>query len=140
MKLARVPQAEELVGEVRRRFADFNRSRPPSKGRRYPDELRQLVCQAAAQGCKVAELGRLTGLSASGVRRWLPKVKATRPAVAARRLEVIAPDVAPPLACSSVIVVRLPSGVTMEFAEGRALTSELVTTLMDLEVRHATAR
>ena len=141
MKLARVPQAEDLVSEVRRRFADFNRSRPPTKGRRYPGELRQLVCQAAAQGCKVAELGRLTGLSPSGLRRWLPKAERLRPE-SPRRLEVVAADTlpTPTKAPAIAVVVRLPSGVTFEFADGRALTGDLVSTLIATEVRHAAAR
>lgn len=139
MKLVRVPQADGLQAEVKKRFADFNRSRPPSKGRRYPDDLRQLVCQAAALGIKVSELSRLTGLSVTGIRRWVPKASTTL-AAAPRRLEVVAADETLSPVRALAVVVRLPSGVIIELSDGRALTSGLLAALNALEVRHAASR
>lgn len=139
MKLVRVSQVDGLQTEIRKRFADFNRSKPPSKGRRYPDELRQLVAQAAAQGIKLSELSRLTGLSSSGVRRWVPKASLALPA-APRRLEVVGADEPLPLVRTAAVVVRLLSGVTIELADGRALTGDLLAALSAPEVQHAASR
>lgn len=139
MKLVRVPQADGLQAEVKKRFSDFNRQRPPSKGRRYPVELRQLVTQAAAQGVKISELSRLTGLSSSGVRRWVPTASAAKSA-APRRLEVVAAAEPVPPVPAVAVVVRLPSGVTIELADGRALTGCLLAALGAPEVRHAASR
>lgn len=139
MKLVRVPETDSLLAEVKKRFADFHRSRPPAKGRRYPVDLRHLVCNAAAVGIKLSELSRLTGLSVTGLSRWVPKAS-TAPAAAPRRLEVVAADEAVSSIPALPIVVRLPSGIIIELADGRALTTGLLAALSAPEVRHAAAR
>ena len=136
MKLVRVPQGDGLQAELKRRFADFNRL--AGKTRRYPKELKDLVRQAAIEGCKVPELSRLTGLSGSGVRSWLPRAGSPRPAEA-RRLEVTRAG-AEASTLAAVVVVRLPSGVTIELADGRLLTGDLLSMLGAAEGRHAATR
>ncbi len=136
MKLVHAQQADDLQCEIKRRFTEFNRSGPPSQGRRYPRELKELICQAGVQGVKPAILVRLTGLSTSAVTRWL--ATAAPAPVAARRLAVV--DTSPPREVIAPIIVRLPSGVTLELSDGRSLNSELLAALNTLEVRHAASR
>ncbi len=141
MKLVRAHQTDDLQSEIKKRFAEFNRSSSPSRGRRHPHELRELVYQAGTQGLKVGTLCRLTGLSRSAARRWLaegPLKPAIPPAMPRRLSVVVEPPIKDPR--TAPIVVRLPSGVTIELSDGSSLNGELLTTLSSLEVRHAPAR
>ena len=133
MKLVRTPTADDLQDEIKKRFAKYNGTRPPSRGRRYPSELKELVCHGGSQGLKVATLCRLTGLSSTAVHRWIKAVPA--PPTTARRLAVTHAN--PPAAVASPVVVRLPSGVTIELGDSRVLNGDLLATLSTLEVRHA---
>ena len=140
MKVIRSLPGADIHREIEHRFTAFNQRVPSSKGRRYPRELVDLVCQAAAGGTRPAELSRLTGAATSVVSGW---IKAARPSAAPRRLEVVkshgaATAEAKPVA--TPIVVRLPSGIVVEFFDSEALTATLLTRLSRLEVAHAASR
>lgn len=140
MKLVSTQQTGSLEGELRRRFSEFNRSSSSPKGRKYPPELQVLATQALKAGMKPAELKRLTGAAGSTVHRWAHAEvtqAAPKPTVTVadpRRLEVVA---GAPAKGSDRVVVRLPSGVTIETAE---LSGELLVKLAGLEVGHASSR
>jgi len=138
MKLVRDPRPDDPLSEIKRRFAEFNKSSSPSKGRRYPPELKELVQSAGAQGHESATLCRLTGLSSSAANRWLAAA-APRP-VAARRLAVVDASANSPHAPPAPVVVRLPSGVTIELSDSRSLSGAMLAALGLLEVRDAASR
>ena len=155
MRVASAQQLDSLAVEIEKRFTAFNEfNASTNRKRHYPNDLRQLVCQAGARGMKVLEICRLSGLAPSVVHGWLAKSKALK---GARQLEVIslplpsnqsaavsvpipaaaqASKPAPPPASA---IVHLPSGVTIEFADSRALDSHLLRVLADLGVNHATS-
>jgi len=134
MKLVGAQPAENLQAEIKRRFAEFNRSSAPSKGRRYPDALQELACRAVSDGIPPAEVRRLTGLSPTALSRW---IKAAKPKVP-RRLKVV--GVVSPKPASSLVVVRLPSGVSIELSNADALSAGLLVSLATLEAKHAPLR
>lgn len=133
MKIVCTPQGEGFLDEVKRQFAEINRL--PGKSRRYSDGHKDLVRQAAAQGIKVPELRRLTGVSACGIRSWLGK-KGLSGAPKARRLDVVDSG-APTLTSNVAVVVRLPSGVSIELRDGRLLSAELMCMLSGVGGGHA---
>lgn len=137
MKLVHAPNSDQLQNEIRKRYAEFNCSRPPSKGRRYPRELKELVRHGCSQGLKVATLRRLTGLSSSAIKRWHKEGIGASAPPAPRRLAVTDSSPLPSLVCA--VVVRLPSGVTIELSDSCALNRDLLAGLAALEVRHATS-
>src|SRR4051812_12129557 len=100
MRLIRSTPGDTCHQELKKKFAAFNQTRPKSKGRRYPAELRQLVEQAGAEGMRRADLLRLTGLSATALSRWLASPAEAKP----RRLEVVDQKVT---AASSAVLIRL---------------------------------
>ena len=138
MKLASaVLPLSELEARIKNRFAEFNRHSSASRGRKYPPALRELLCEGSAGGISPIELQRLTGVSDSAVRSILAKAKA-KP-VASRRLEVVA-SLAEPQRVLKALVVRLPSGVTIELTDATMLTPALLRSLAGLEVDHAASR
>ena len=138
MKLVRV-QSDDLQSEIKKRFADFNKGSSPSKGRRYPRELKELVCTAGAQGLEPVTICRLTGLSSSAAKRWL--AGGGPASFVPRRLAVVDTRAGSRrLSSAAVVVVRLPSGITIEMSDSRALSADLLAALSSLEVRHAASR
>lgn len=130
----------ELQNLIKTRFTEFNRQSSPSRGRRYPPELRELVQRGHAAGIGPMELKRLSGMSETAIKCILVKVKsiAKSKPVASRRLEVVGLPFEPRQKMSP-LTVRLPSGVTIEFADPSMLTATLLSALSSLEVRHATS-
>jgi hypothetical protein len=135
MKLAAsVQPVNDLQNLIKSRFAEFNRQSSPSRGRKYPPELRELICRGSAAGIGQMDLKRLSGMSDTAIRGTLAKAKA-KP-VASRRLEVVdAPSVSEQR--SKPLIVRFPSGVTIELADATLLTATLLGALGGLEVNHA---
>ena len=133
MKLIHSERVDDLQAEIRKRFAEFNRTSSPSRGRRYPQELKDLISQAGARGDKTAVLRGLSGLSASAINRYRAGVGPK--ALAPRRLTVV--GASPVEGPTTAVVIRLLSGVAIELADSRSLSLELLTTLSTLEVRHA---
>ena len=143
MRLAVSNQStDSLRALIKERFGTLNRQSLPSRGRKYPQELRELVRQGASAGIAPVELSRLSGMSSTAVKGALEKksrvVAAKRKVLPARRLEVVG-VVAEPRRCPTGLVVRLPSGVSIEL-DGSGLTSTLLLTLARLEVAHASSR
>ncbi len=135
MKLAPANQPiAELQNLIKNRFAEFNRQSSPSRGRRYPHELRELVQRGSAAGIGPMELKRLSGMSETAIKCILAKVKTKAKPLAPRRLEVVG---LPVEQSTSPLIVRLPSGVTIEFADASMLTVTLLSALSSLEVKHA---
>ena len=137
----------DLEREIKKRFADFGRINPPSKTRRFPSDLVEIVCRATIQGIDTPTLCQWTGASAATINRWLKKTEAK--VKQPRRLEVIHDrpaelQLAPPgpsASClHSAVIVRLPSGVTIELRDSRALHGDFLKALSTLEVNHATSR
>lgn len=141
MKIVQAKQVEVLQSEIKQRFTEFNRSSSTSKRRRYPDELKELLQQAYAQGVKVGTLCRLAGVSRPVVKGWLAPTEASAP-VKARCLAVVNSAAAPARAAVPVaaVVVRLPSGVTIELVDSRALSPDLLAGLCNRGGGHATSR
>ena len=139
MKLISARVSDNIQVRVKAGFAEFNGSSSPSKGRKYPEELQSLVRQAYSEGVELSTLGHLTAASKTALARWCkatevaPARHPTKP-LKARRLEVVRPDVDKR---TSSIVVRLPSGVSIEFADGAALGADLLTSLATLGGGHA---
>ncbi len=140
MKLVRVHRADDLETKIKHKFLEFNRTSLPSKGRKYPDDLKALVCRALAEGIRPIVLLRLTGVSASAMHKWTRTANASVPSgddakasVAPRRLEVF--DCSP--VYGGAIVVRFPSGVSIEFGDAAGLNHEILKALATLEVNHA---
>ena len=137
---------DDLRTLIKRRFADFNRHSSPSRGRKYPAELRDLVKQGAAAGIRQIELIDLTGMSQAAIKYAVdnPKPMVAKKkrglALAPLRLEVVEPANHLQFQEPRSLVVRLPSGVTIELANAEALTVSLLTILARLEVDHATSR
>ena len=145
MRLVSAQRAEDIQSKVKARFAEFNRTSSPSKGRKYPQELQALACQALGEGVELPVLCQLTGASSTALARWFKTAKPAtalasrrRPKVAApRQLEVVCSDVG---TRPRPIIVRLPSGVSIELGDGVALNGELLTALSALGGGHATSR
>ena len=158
MKLAtNVQLTPDLRVLIQDRFAEFNRHSSPSRGRKYPQELKDLVRQGAAAGIKPGELKRLSGMSdtaikgalskkggqiprqAAAVPKLVPAVMRAAAKAAPRRLEVVQTTTHAPC-LTQPIVVRLKSGVAIEFADSSQLTSAFLATLSAMEVGHAASR
>ncbi len=138
MKLANATSSlAELETLIKNRFAEFNRHSSPTRGRKYPPALRELVCEGSAAGIRPSDLRRLTGMSETAIKCTLAKAKA-KPAKP-RRLEVVGLPAEPRQALNPLIV-RLPSGVTIELADSALLTTSLLRSLVGLEVDHVASR
>lgn len=102
-----------------------------------------MVRQALADGAEPSTLCRLTGASSSAMNRWAESAKASPPSQAAdpvaapRRLEVVGADVG---RNDRPVVVRLPSGVSIELSSPAALDRGLLTTLASLEACDVASR
>lgn len=132
---------DDVRVDIKNRFANLNRQCTPSKGRKYPEELRDLVRQGAQVGIGPRELRRLSGMSESAVRYALSQKRLPEAVVKLpppRRLEVVDSSASPPRAGS--IAVRLPSGVTIELSHSAALTPALLAALAHLEVSNVASR
>ena len=139
MKLASTTRPlAELETLIKSRFAEFNRQSSASRGRKYPEALRKLVCEGNAAGIGVSDLRRLTGMSQTAIKWALANAKTRLPAP--RRLEVVGSPVFESRPASSPLIVRLPSGVTIELSDAAQLTSALLRNLASLEVGHAASR
>lgn len=146
MKLAIDSQSlDDLRVQIKARFADFNRSSMASKGRKYPADLRQLVRQGHLAGIRQKDLSILSGMSRTSIRgalaAKLPAGVSPGPAKppAPRRLKVVGP-VGDNVRAPSPLIVRLPSGVTIELASDKLLTETLLVTLARLEVDNVASR
>ena len=134
MKLKSANQSSSLQSEIKRRFSEYSRSNPSSKGRRFPLELKELVARGRGEGLKVALLCRLTGVSKGAITRWSEAaVKDTE----VRKLSVASER--PSSTPNSSVVIRLSSGVTIEFRDGQSLEVGLLRTLNSLEVSNASS-
>lgn len=136
MKLAPNHQSlDELQILLKNRFLEFNQQHPRLRGRRYPPELRELICQGRSAGLRQVDIQRLTGMSLTAIKHALKEAK--RRVVAPRRLEVVAK---PDEHCQTprTLTVRLPSGVTIELADVKMLTVTLLASLSSLEASNAT--
>lgn len=130
---ANVREPDDLQATIKSRFQEFNRRSSPSTGRRYPNDLRELVQRGIAAGIRPADLKRLTGMSQTAIRYALAKAKPAKP----RRLEVV--GLAPIQSASSSLVIRLPSGISIELSDASMLTPVLQAARSCLEVNHATS-
>ena len=146
MKLAvNNPSLDSLRALIKDRFADFNRSSKPSRGRKYPVELRELIREGHLTGIPPRDLEELSGMSLTAIKGAVA-LKTRRQVVSAppipkapRRLEVVgsAADSRP---LSSSVMIRLPSGVTIDLGDPSGLTPALLVTLANLEVPHVASR
>ena len=138
MRLASNTQApDDLQTLIKSRFSDFNRRSSPSKGRKYPPELRELVRRGIAAGIRPADLKRLTGMSDTAVRSTLSKARSEK-REKPRRLEVVGlPSIG---RASSPLVIRLPSGISIELSDASMLVAALQAAQSNLEVNHAASR
>lgn len=142
MRIVSAQRSDDIQARVKARFGEFNRTSSPSRGRKYPKELRALVSQASAEGVELSTLGELTGASSTALARWcqaakLPPPRRPRPPAKSRRLEVVGGDADKR---PQPILVRLPSGVSIEFGDGAVLSGDFLVTLATLGVNHATSR
>ena len=144
MKVVTAQHADDLLTNIKNRFTEFNRLSTPSKSRRYPEDLAELVRHALADGVRPIVLRKLTGVSSNTMERW---IKGSRSAavqrrdkqpLAPRRLEVVSSETG--TALRGLITVRLRSGVTIEFNDGASLSSDLLTALLAVEVRDVASR
>lgn len=141
MKLSRIQPHQDIREKVRAAFSEFSKTNPANKWRRFPAELRALVREAYLLGVSKTDLVTLAGISISSVDRWCSgdsKVKALPVPLEAkaRVLEVTGPATESPAG----FVVRLPSGMVIEFNEGTVFSAELFTVLCRSEVGHASSR
>ena len=135
MKLAVQPVCHaDLETVIKSRFAEFNRRSSPSQGRRYPSDLRDLLCQGSLSGLSNSDLRRLSGMSPTSIKATLANAKPVR----ARRLEVI-PAAAPETKSGTPLTIRLCSGVSIEIPDVGMLTVELLANLSNLEAGHASS-
>jgi hypothetical protein len=69
MKLAAsVPSLNDLQNLIKNRFAEFNGQSSPSRGRKYPAELRELICRGSEAGIGPMDLRRLSGMSDTAIK------------------------------------------------------------------------
>ena len=129
-----LPQSD-LHDLIKNRFSEFNRNSSPSRSRKYPLDLRELVARGGAAGISKKELRRLTGMSETAIIRALIKTKIPAP----RRLEVVDLPVGPRLN-PIPLKIRLPSGVTIELAHQEMLTAALLSALNSMEANHVASR
>lgn len=143
MKLVSSQRTDDLLATIKARFAEFNKSSLPSQGRKYPNELQALVKQALSEGAEPATLCRLTGVSSTAISRWRTKAKSAKAPrssklAAPRRLEVVGSGADGKV--RAAVVIRLPSGVTIELGAQATLTGDLLASLANLEASHAASR
>ena len=141
MRIVSAQRGDDIQVKIKAKFGEFNRTSSPSKGRKYPKELQTLACQASAEGVTLSTLCELTGASSTALTRWCQAVKAPSPRrqlppPKARRLEVVGSDVDKR---HQPIVVRLPSGVSIEFGDGAVLSGDFLVTLATLGGNHHAA-
>lgn len=154
-------QAEHIQSEIRLRFGELNKLGRPSKQRRYPNELKQLVCRAHSQGVQVKTLSQLSGLSSTRIKLWLEKAATIAKPPRVRRLAVVEAIVTPEVKANTAleslplspaggarrglaktlapVVIRLPSGVVIELGESCALNAALLASLSALGGGHASS-
>ena len=136
MRLAsNVHPIDELQTLIKNRFAEFNRRSKASRGRRYPPELRELICRGNAAGLLQKDLKRLSGMSQTAIRNTLSKARPEK----AIRLEVvgIAPEAQQIL---MPLIIRLPSGVSIELSASTLLTETLLNSLAQIGGKDASSR
>lgn len=146
MKLApNGPSQQSIRAKIQEKFAEFNQTIPSSQGRRYPADLRELIRRGYSAGVSITDLSRLSGMSRSAVDFVVKdRSKPNRPA--ARRLQVvdrefIEVETEPERATTpSPMVIKLPSGLSLELSDSRALTVDLLHMLMRVGGVHAASR
>jgi len=147
MKITQNQIIPGLEDEMRRRFSNYKKMHPVAKSRRFAPDLIELVRRAATQGMKKGVLCQITGVSSSTMHRWLNGRKLEN--IQPRRLEVVrdeevvvqpnSPVLKAKICPSIAAIVRLPSGITVELADSRALVGDLLFALSTMEVRHASS-
>ena len=137
---------DDLQNLIKNRFSEFNRRSAPSRGRKYPTELRELVCQGIAAGIRPVELKRLTGMSQTAIRFALSNAKPIKPKMATTSAKLAKPRLLevvgfPSMGASiSTLIIRLPSGISIELLDPSMLTPALQAAQSSLEVNHASSR
>ncbi len=142
MKLVSAHRSDDLQAKIKSRFGEFNRSSSPSKGRRYPEELRVMVRQAITEGADPVALRQITGISPTAMKQWASvskhvSTRRTDKPSAPRRLEVIDGKASNRRA---PVVVRLLSGITIEIGDRADLDAEFLAVLDTLGGSHAASR
>ena len=140
MKLATNSIPRDIKSQIKDRFAEFNRKSAPSKGRKYPAELRELVRQGAISGIKPKDLKRLSGMSSTAIERAQTVTLFVDDARPPRRLQVVDAVSEQRQQVAAPFLIRLPSGVTIAMAGEAALTQTLLHTLVSLEFKHSASR
>ena len=141
MSQVTIQVADEFQNEIRRCFSEFHRRYSPSKGRKYPEELRGLVRQARSGGIAPARIQEITGVSRSAILQWSKSAKGTSiertTPPAARRLEVIGEQRGHQ---NIFAVIKFPSGIAIELSDHGVLNLEFLQSIATLEVRDAAPR
>ena len=144
MKLTTRGQPTPTQEKITRKFAEYNLSVPVSRGRKVPDKLKRLAMQGYTEGSDVDQLALLTGMSRGTMYRWIKEYDKTAPSkkIPVRKLAVVTESSTPapaPAPASIPIVVRLTSGVTIEFANSRLLDTDFLRSLCALGVGDASS-
>ncbi len=140
----------EIRTSIKERFAEFNRLTPARHGRRYPEELRELIRKGSVAGIEVRELVELSGMSVKGVNLAIGKRKKSYAKITGngakhsgkpspKRLDVFSERVESSQS-RCPLVIRLPSGIVIETTEGSSLTPSLLQVLAKVEVSCVASR
>ena len=114
----RISQNESQTRIIETISTEFSRHRT-EKGGHFPEPLKRLIISGIEMGLPKAQLARAAGLSKATLQLWSRKLQASSAVKELNLRDYDVPIVEPPPFPSSLVCVRLRSGVEIEFPQSK---------------------
>ena len=114
----RISQNESQTRIIETISTEFSRHRT-EKGGHFPEPLKRLIISGIEMGLPKAQLARAAGLSKATLQLWSRKLQVSSAVKELKLRDDDVPIVEPPAFLSSLICVRLRSGVEIEVPQSK---------------------
>ena len=114
----KIPQNETQSKIIESISVEFARHRT-EKGGHFPESLKRLIISGIENRIPKAQLARAAGLSKATLQLWSRKLQVSSAVKELKLRDDDVPIVEPPAFLSSLICVRLRSGVEIEFPQSK---------------------
>ena len=103
-------EAQAFLEEIKTNFIEFKEKSESASSLRFPLELKNLICEGSKMGFSQAELCRSSGVSPSGISKWISNHRQAK----SRRIQISDPIALPEVKPKAGISIRFSSGTTVE--------------------------
>ncbi len=114
-----------ILEEIESKFRAHRKTTTHGVGKRWPEELKELLRQAYAQGFSIRRLSLTSQIHQEILKRWL--IQASEGKIRIRELVVVDTKTVQPrrLESTPTINIKLPNGISMELPI-HCLTTEII--------------